>query len=110
MDDKPVINERTTAYVRIPMIGADGELALPTAVTYRIDDLTTGLEIRPNTVATPATTVEITLTPEDTRIIGDAYQNQERLITVQAAYGEADMLHDEFTFIVRNLRKVPLPV
>jgi hypothetical protein len=109
MNAKPLINERTTAYLRIQMIGPDGELALPSAVVYRIDELATGREIRGNTPVPPATTVDITLTPEETRIIGDAYQDQTRLLTVQATYGIDDTLHDEFEFVIRNLRKVPLP-
>ena len=102
------VNEQTTAWIRITLLDREGLPATPTAVVYRIDDVATGVEIRETTAVDPAPVVEIRLSPDDNRIIGGAYQDQKRLLTVRANYGDGDMLHAEYGFTVKNLLKVPL--
>ena len=61
---------QSTAYVTAAFLDKTGTAATPTAISYRIDDVATGQEIRDDTAITPAaSTVEITLTPADNAMV-----------------------------------------
>lgn len=103
------VNERSTAYLDVEFTDRDGQLAAPQAVTYRIDDVITGDEVRGNTdIDEPAAQITITLSASETRIISGRSEERRR-VTVRAVYGEDDELHGEFVIYVRNLDKAPLP-
>lgn len=103
-----VVNERTTSYLTTSFRDKAGAAAAPTAVTYRIDCLTTGVQIRPWTAVDPAASVEITLTADDNAIVSEPNARERRRVTVIASYGagESDQLTDEHDYEVRNLKFV----
>lgn len=101
-----VINERTSAYLTVVFRDRNGAPATPTALSYRIDCLSTSTEILAPTALALASTVEIHLTPTQTRIVSPANAHEQRRVTVSASYGAADGLNDEYDFVVRNLSGV----
>lgn len=101
-----IVNKSSTSYVTISLKDKAGAAAAPTAITYRIDCLTTGFNVRPWTAVAPAASVEITLTADDNAIVEESNQRERRRITVVAAYGAGgdDQIVDEYDYEVRNLK------
>ena len=98
------INERTTAYLQAAFKDAIGELAVPTAVQYRVDCKTTGQSVRGMTSITPASQVEIVLTADDNAMRIPANASEIRCVTVVASYGgSTDQVTAEFEYSITNL-------
>ena len=100
------VNEKSTAYLTVSFYDKDGVLAAPTAVTYSVWDLTNGQEVRASTVIAAASSIEITLTTEDTAIINDENPFERRLVIVEATYGVNDAARSQYEFQIYNLKKV----
>jgi len=104
-----VIDERTTAYLQVDFLDKDGAAAVPSTVSYRIDDITdagdyaAGTQIRAPTSVSPAASVEITLDASDTTILSPASSFERRRVTVTATFGAGDEINSQYFFIVRNL-------
>ena len=62
--------------------------------------------MRSSTPIPPASSVEITLHPDDTVIIDQENAYEKRLVTVEATYGADDAVNDEYIYYVKNLQKV----
>jgi hypothetical protein len=102
-----LVREKSARKLTIEFRNDTNTLATPTAVTYRIDCLTTGQQVRAWTAVAPAAEVQIPLTSSDNAIFG--HRDRElRLVTVIAAYGpsEEDQATSEYVYAVRNLRYV----
>ena len=97
------VNEGTTAYLSATFADKTGVAETPTTVVYRIDDVRSGTEIRGATAVSAASTVEITLSPADNRILSAAQNYEARRVTVVAAYGAADQVTAEYTYRVTPL-------
>lgn len=100
-------NERSAAWLTVSFKDKDRVLATPVSVTYRVDCITTGTVIRAITALTPASSIEIALTPDDNRIIADANQRELRRVTVKAVYGSGDEIVDQYDYAVDNLSFTP---
>ena len=101
------INENTTGYLTVEFRDKRNRLAAPSAVTYRIDCLTTGVEVKPWTAIDPAASIEIVISPTENAILGSE-ERERRVVTIVAAYGSGsdDQATDDFSYDVRNLRYV----
>ena len=98
------VNERTTAYLKVAFRDKAGALAAPSGVSYRIDCLTTGQSVRPDTAVAPASEVEITLTADDNAMRSAGNVAESRRVTVVATYGSsADQVTAEHDYAVKNL-------
>jgi hypothetical protein len=60
---------------------------VPTTARYRIDDRTTGDAIRAWTDLTPAASIEISITPDDNKIVSSSRRSERRQITVETNTG-----------------------
>ena len=100
------VNEGSTAYVTATFRDKAGTVALPSAVTYRIDCITNNTQVRDTTSATPATAVEITLTATDNAIIDPRRNRELRRVTVTGTYGDSDAVREQYDYWVRNLSQV----
>jgi hypothetical protein len=101
------VNERSTAYITVVFRDKTGAAAAPTTITYRIDDVATGKEIRDDTAITPAaSTVEIVLTPADNAMASPALAVERHAVTVTGVYGDADQVIGEYVYEVLNLQAV----
>lgn len=97
------IPEDSTGYLTVAFLDKAGAPAVPSSVTYKIDCVTNDASVRIATALTPATSIEITLTPEDNKIIADANEYEVREITVSATFGVGDESHDSAQWRVKNL-------
>ena len=100
-------NERSTAWLTVSFKDKAGALAAPASANYRVDCLTTGTAIRAETALTPASSIEITLTPGDNAIVAAANVRETRRVTIKAAYGAADEIKDQYDYVVENLSHAP---
>jgi len=100
------VPEKTTAYLTVSFLDKAGAAAIPSAVTYRIDCLTTNTAILADTALTPASSIEITLTPAQNAIINQSDALETKRVTVKASYGASDGLNDEYDYLVKNLSGV----
>lgn len=100
------VNEKSTAYLTITFRDKAGAAQAPASARYSIHDVGSGEEIRGETeIATPGSTVEITLTPEDNRLLR-AGSSERRRVTVTAEYGSEDAVKAEYAYRVVNLASV----
>lgn len=104
-----IVNEGSTAYLTVAFTDKNGAAAAPTTVTYRIDCLTNGTEVKDDTSLSPGTSVEITITATENAIISQSNALEKRVVTVIGSYGTGDAVKNEYQYWVKNLSKVPSP-
>lgn len=104
---RQTVNEGSTAYLPIEFRDKSGALAVPASISYRIDCATTGEAIRAPSAVTPASSIELTLTPQDNRIVTASNRAERRRVTITAAYGADDAATGDFEYDVRNLSYAP---
>lgn len=98
------LNERSTGYLTVTFLDKDGLPAAPASLSYRIDDLMSGTEIRGETTIGSGASVEIVLSPSDNLIVNAARPEENRIVTISASYGVDDEINDEYEYQVLNLR------
>jgi archaellum component FlaG (FlaF/FlaG flagellin family) len=102
-----MLNEKSTGYVTVKFYGKDGVLQSPSSVSYRIDDVMTGTEIKGLTsVIAPSSEIEIILSPADNLIVTPRLSSERHRLTVIATYGANDQLTESIEFTVRNLSAI----
>ena len=100
-------NEGSSKTLSVSFFDDAKTAATPESVTYRIDCLTTNTVIRGDTPVTPASVLNIALTPADNAIVDQANSRELRRVTVTATYNSgADALNDQFNYFVRNLSQI----
>ena len=100
------VTEKSTAYLTVSFYDKAGALNVPNTITYRIDDVASGLQVRADTsIGTVASSVEITLTATDNAILNANNRSERRRVTVTASYGVADQVADEFYYEIVSLVK-----
>lgn len=102
----PTINEKTTGYLTVTFKDKAGAQAVPASATYRIDCLTTGTAITPETALAPAAQIEIVITPTENRIVTAANARETRRVTVTGVYGAADQVTAQYDYDVENLSQI----
>lgn len=101
------VTEKSTAYLTISFYDKSGALNVPNTITYRIDDVASGLQVRADTaIGAVASSVEINLTAADNAILNTTNRNEQRRVTVVATYGVSDQVTDEYLYEVVSLLKV----
>ena len=100
------VNEKSTAWLTVELKDRNGVAQAPTSLSYRIDNVADGAEIRADTPITPAATVVITLTPADNTMQATTKSTERHRVTVVADYGVDDDHNDEYVYTVRNLKGV----
>lgn len=105
------INEDTTSYLTVAFLDKTGTAATPTAVSYRVDCLSNGREVRDWTVwgGTLDDTIEIELTPADSAILSPSNETETRRVQVVATFSSGQY-HGEFEYLVDNLREPIVPI
>ncbi len=104
------VNEDSTAYLDVDFKDKDDELEAPTTISYRIDCLTNGQEVKDDTAFTPAAaSIEIELTKTDNAIISQTNNSEKRLVTVTGVYGGDDQIVKEYQYDLINMKKKPSP-
>lgn len=100
------VNERTTRYLTAAFRSKTGTPAAPASVTYRVDCLTTGQNVRPWSAVTPGASVEIVLDADDNALRVASNERELRRVTVVASYGAgaSDQVVAENDYEVRKVR------
>lgn len=76
------VQEKSSFTATVYFRDADAS-TVPTTARYRIDCSTTGEAIRAWTDLTPAASIEITITPDDNKIVSTQRREERRQITVE---------------------------
>lgn len=97
------VNEGSTAYLTITFKDKTGTPQVPSSITYRIDCMTSGLQVLADTPVTPASSVEITLTPSQNAMLVSGNVRETKRVTVKTLYGISDALNDQYDYQVINL-------
>ncbi len=106
--NRETVNEGSTAYLTVDFKDKDGALEAPSSISYRIDCLTNGSQVKADTPVTPAeSSVEIELTKTDNAIISQSNNSERRLVTVTGTYGVDDGIVQEYEYNVKNMKKKP---
>lgn len=101
------VNEKSTAYLTVTFRNKAGAAQAPTSAKYRIDDVTTGQQVRGDTdIASPDSTVEVTLTVDDNTLKNPIAAAEQRRVTVTGTYGDGDEVRAEHIYEVLNLAGV----
>ena len=103
---RDVVKEGSSAKLRVDFFDESGAPAAPSAVSVRIECLTTGTEIRAETSVTPAQSVTVDITPTENRIIDPARSTERRRVTVRSQYGAGEALNEQYDYVVQNLSGV----
>lgn len=94
----------STAYLTVTFRDKAGQPSAPSAVTYRIEDVDTGAEVRTDTSIAAGSSVEITLTPDDTAFTANEAGRKEakRRVIVTGSYGADDQAKEDYIFGIRR--------
>ena len=110
MYQQEIINERTTSYLTVTALDADGNPAQPASATYSVMDKESKKDIKENL---PLTFVDgvviITLDIYDAQILDPNNKREYRRVSIDIIYGDDDELHDEYLFTVANLHNIGSP-
>jgi len=100
-------NENSTKYLDIEFRDKDGNPSSPVKVRYRVDCITTGQAIKPETIITSTSaSMTITLLKTETYIVDPTNKQELRRATVTAEYAVNDEETQEFDFYVKNLKHI----
>lgn len=100
--------EGSTAWLSITFKDRLGVVQQPVSATYRVDDVTSGTQIRGDTAITGlAPTVLLVLTPSDNIIVDAARAMEKRRVTIKSSFGASDAHNEQFDYLVKNLSNVP---
>lgn len=93
------INEGTTAILEVTYLDKDKANITPTAVSYRVDDLTNGREVLDWTaVITPTASDTITITGAQNAVNNRSQDKELRQITVNATDSSANVVQQDFYY------------
>ena len=102
-----IVNENTTYRVVAEFISEQGAPVIPTAGTYRLDDVISDTVLKDATAFTPSGSQHVfTIDYGDNRIIDPDNDLEERVLTVVAQYGTGKQCTGEYRYKIRNLSKV----
>jgi hypothetical protein len=100
------VNENGTLYITASFYDTANALFTPAAADYRIDCLTTGNEVRAWTDLTPATSVTIAVTGDDTQIYNENNSREVRQLVVRYTDASGNSQTNQTQFRVDNLRGI----
>lgn len=88
-------NERTSVIVTVSFVDENGDPAVPTSATYRVDNEATKTNIVPQTaIGSLATSVDILITSDQNYIVRPRNKSEVRTVTVEFDYtGSLGAMH-----------------
>lgn len=99
----PTFDVGTTVFLELAFTDRYGVMAIPTAVTMQINDVTNGGIIYPATgQAAPAgSTLEIAI-PATLNVMTRPVQTQTNTVVITATYPDGSITVDDFTYLLNN--------
>jgi hypothetical protein len=99
--------ERKTGWITPAFKNRSGVAAVPTSARYRLDDEKSSTEILDWTSLTPASSIEITITPAQNALIDPTRDEEIHVLTVESTFAAGDVMPAEYRFKVRSLKFYP---
>lgn len=101
------VNEKTTSIVTLSFTDEAGNAVTPTSGSYRIDDVSSGTQVKGDTAFTPgSSTHELTILDTENAILAAANARELRCVTVSITYGSGKKCTAEYRYYVVNLLKI----
>ena len=97
------VKERNSTTVTAYFRDSSNAAEVPTTIHYRIDDLTTGTAVKAWTSVSAASSVTISVTSSENRIISDSNVRERRQITVSADKGLDGETRDTAEWFIENI-------
>lgn len=105
------VNEESVAYANVYFFSKSGAAVTPSAIRYRLDDVTDGLpgtQILDWTSVTPSgTSIELTITAEENEMLSDYSTVERRQLTVEATGTDGEPWREAFEYQVVNVAGTP---
>lgn len=98
-----VYNEASACFVQASYFDTEGNPLTPSAVWYRVDDVTSGEPIVPWTVLTPAATNLITVSSAQNAMISVTRAFEVHQVTLQVTDSSNDVFFPEVRFEIRRI-------
>jgi len=104
------VKEKDSAFLDLVFRNIANQMQAPLSITYRIDDVDSGQQLRAWTALDPAPSLTLQLTSSDNRMVG-AGDQERRMVTVVASYGldGEDQKSQDFIYTVQRLRFLDVP-
>src|SRR5437868_2564113 len=100
----PSYNLGSTWYLTPTFKDRDGDPAIPTTATYRVDDLKSRTAIVAETAFADGTAhPEIELQSAVNQMVNEDLDSEVHVVTVRATYGAGDAVEDQYQFVLMNL-------
>ena len=99
----PYVNEKQSMTLTVAFFDENGSPVIPSAVTYRIDDLGSQTSIVALTSLTPALSIPVNVTSNQNRILNQTDPIEQRTMTFEYDYGGSKHGTGEYRYEVRNL-------
>lgn len=97
------VNEGTTAWLDVSFYGKTGTLEVPDSAVYEIWDIESDSQVLTETSLPAASQVEITLSANDNRVLGQSHQREARRVIVTGTFAGTEKLVQDFVYHVRNV-------
>lgn len=99
-----IVKEESACTITARFFDPNDVAVTPQTARYRLKDVTNDRVVIDWTDLTPATSVDIDVDAEDNRIYDTANASEERVLSVQANYGQANQYADEERYVIENLK------
>lgn len=100
------INENSTCFVPASFYDKNGSAEVPASISYRIDDVASGTEIKADTSVGAASSIEITVAATENAILDGDNKYEVKRLTLTATYGASERATEVVYWRVRNLEAV----
>ena len=101
---KPKVQEKSSFTATVYFRDSDAGTT-PTTARYRVDCVSTGEAIRAWTNLTPAESIEITLTPDDNKIVSSQRREERRQLTIETNTGLDTQTRERVFWTVKNIEE-----
>ena len=102
-------NEDTAITLTITTKDKDAALYTPAKITWRLDDVASGNQIKDDTNITPSSaSTDVTIAASYNAIIDDTLSYEEKLFTFEIYVGTTMVYTGEYRYRIKNLEKAPL--
>lgn len=102
-DETKVVNEKTTPKIKLDFKGEDKKPEIPATVTYRLDCVTTGQSITPDTPLAAASSIDVQLSVAQTTMVNAGNAIETKRVTVKATYAGGGAYNEQWDFQLKNL-------
>lgn len=101
---RDTVNEESAFTIRARFFDPDDVAVTPQTARYRLKDVTNCRVVIDWTELTPAAFIDIEIDAQDNQIYSRCNASEERVLSVQANYGQSNQFADEKRYVIQNLK------